>query len=127
MREIKFRAWDKTRRQMIISTNNHYISFSGRLFWQFVFDTFDPLDMQDFELMQFTGLKDSKGVDIYEGDIVSYDFMESHSNCEVMWSEQGVRFGLRDKGDTIIYNVTAEDVAKRAEIIGNIYENPDLQ
>lgn len=74
------------------------------------------------ELMQFIGLKDKKGKEIYEGDIVKH----AGWVCKVVYGENGCCFSLVTKvGDTDL-SVITEAAAKHIEVIGNIYENPEL-
>ena len=73
---------------------------------------------------QYTGLKDSKGVDIYEGDIVS---SKHHSLAEVVFSQKAAKFCIH------IYRMNSyKEMTKRVysilvgcEVVGNIYENPE--
>ena len=79
------------------------------------------LDLPIFEtkhLMQFTGLKDKNGKEIYEGDIVCAD-RHSAPNFQVIFHEGAFR--LRDHINRIMNQVTSG-----FEVIGNIYENPSL-
>jgi hypothetical protein len=128
MRGIKFRAWDKDNKEMIYQSENT-TKPNGIMEAQFTFDEMGAWiftrnygeqvcnEVKNFELMQYTGLKDKNGKEIYEGDIDGSD--------EPMYVvfENG-SFGLKYK-DMPNYFDTCIDW-NRVEIIGNIYENPEL-
>jgi uncharacterized phage protein (TIGR01671 family) len=138
MRKIKFRAWDKKTKKIrsVVS-----IAFHNK---RRVFDYedsnlpkvvnlwgYDIIEQKDiclhregneYVLMQYTGLKDKNGKEIYEGDIVKWAKETNHtSKCTmlgpkpIIWSSEFCGFELNGFG--LIY--------KKYEIIGNIYENPD--
>ena len=86
--------------------------------------------------MQYTGLKDKNGKEIYEGDVVElFNIIdETEGNWEVFWSQE--RWGLRRgddeydngdyyRGDDIRWEVW-QDGRGGVKVIGNIYENPEL-
>ena len=96
-REIKFRAWINEKMwHFDIKESAGYVWHKGNL-------------------MQYTGLKDKNGKEIYEGDIVSNNLKEQGI---VKWKGIGFDWGddfSKGKGDT-----------DEIEVIGNIYENPEL-
>lgn len=107
-REIKFRAW-----------NNRESKPEVKMIYGVVINELGEVCMPDGDwwslpLMQYTGLKDKKGRDIYEGDIVKYD----NSKYEVLFN--GGSFQL--KTGSGYYAMSPQ----YCEIIGNIYENPNL-
>lgn len=106
-REIKFRAWDATSKKMwwpdAIAADGRNIALVN----EFGVHT---TDTQHDILMQFTGLHDKDGKEIYEGDIVRH----AHGDFEVSWLNVGwTPFMSWHSGD-------------QYEVIGNIYENPEL-
>lgn len=68
MREIKFRAWQKDKKMMCEVKNIHFVSEQASLKEKENVTNTRPF--KDIELMQFTGLYDKNGKEIYEGDIL---------------------------------------------------------
>ena len=148
-REIKFKAWDLENKQMIDAES-----------W-FFSEEFEPFvdsvknAQEHFDLMQFTGLKDKNGYEIFEGDIL--EIIEAndsdHGFCfsigykfTVLWLEDGFwlvpynktlevikteKTGTGICGKCISYSgLFSEnheiDIGHFSKVIGNIYENPEL-
>lgn len=95
MREIKFRAWD-VERSLMIELNSIVLPITTNT------------------VMQYTGLKDKNGKEIYEGDIMEYDHHGDH-NLSVVEFDYG-------SFEWYPYYMDSTDF----ELIGNIYENPEL-
>lgn len=120
MRDLKFRAWDG--KKMIEPCVNMLIqSSNGYPFWQFGFNEPDP--MFGTIVMQFTGLKDKNGKEIYDGDVVRA--WGRHNDCE--YTPFIVEWGNQEDSD-IGNDATGFNVGADLyyEVIGNIYENPEL-
>lgn len=128
MRNIKFRAWDKKVKKMYGVTCidfacwDLYLDSPGRKYG-------NAKKIAIENLMQFTGLFDKNGKEIYEGDIVNYSgygFTETFQMFigEVYWSNHRTSFSIKN-GDihlNPIYPIEEDKV----KIVGNIYENPEL-
>ena len=122
MREIKFRAWDKRRQQFHWGISNVCLTLGGNLMWQFGFKSPDFLDKEeaeDYVLQQYTGLHDKNGEEIYEGDIIRDNEKKNH---KVLWDSS--LYGWSPFGCHIPWSVGS--LPKHFEVIGNIYENPEL-
>lgn len=108
MREIKFRAWNGTG---MIDEDSFFVRYGKA--WLLM--DFDPPKRTEFPLMPYTGLNDIDGVKIYEGDIVR--------QYEEGWNTGG--FG--DWRTFVVECVSKSgSLLKDCEVIGNIYENPEL-
>ena len=128
MRETNFRAWDSLTNKMFpveiidYSVRSVYIGESNGLSGERDFD--------DIELMQFTGLKDKNGKEIFEGDIVRYKLGRNIFTEVVVYDKDSAGFGVVDNDvDGIIFSFGElwEDIElHNLEIIGNKYENPEL-
>ncbi len=125
MREIKFRAWVKEKKAIFevilidyVSKKVTYIVERTGHLLNIRHDKFN-----DVELMQYTGIKDKDNKEIYEGDILFESFGERY--YKVVF-ENG-SFRAEFKGDFEEYSFDLIDVvAQGCEIVGNIYENPEL-
>jgi uncharacterized phage protein (TIGR01671 family) len=80
---------------------------------------------ENASLMQFTGLHDKNGKEIYEGDIVAVSFPESNVNniYEIKFFLTTCSFGLKSKS---YHSTGLLNIEEYYEVIGNIYENPEL-
>lgn len=138
MREIKFRAWDKARKQMISSDKILKICFLGTnhtpnliVYTDREINHFEEIRERDkkycneFELLQYTGLKDKNEKEIFEGDI----FVHNNHKFEVVWDSTrfiGLDNDKSGNGCCCYVDSHYKDGSSSIEVIGNIYENPEL-
>jgi hypothetical protein len=135
-REIKFRAWVKSKDSMVDVTaieqtpDEEYPHGWIACPWEQGFN--ESIDTQekdcvfkteDVVLMQYTGLKDRNGKEIYEGDIVKWD---SVGLGVIGWLSCGFSHDQRNKRSPIGVNHLHPNYTEEYEVIGNIYENPEL-
>lgn len=145
MREIKFRAWDKKSKKMrqvveIVWNTGLYLEPNDntvKLIWVKGYDVIEQKDImmkreKDFELMQYTGLHDKNGKEIYEGDVIkdSSGYIgkvifntTDVASCGCCYDKfMGTGFLAKDAKPNMGYL----DMDERSEVIGNIYDNPEL-
>lgn len=121
MREHKYRAWDSHRKCMIEWNELGALDEGLHLsLWNVLTG-----QVKHIIPMEYTGLKDSEGRDIYEGDILS-DKEGDNYHITVVWSEQELRFGVTENGGNIVYHISQKIVGEKYRIIGNIHETPEL-
>ena len=135
MREIKFRAWSDINKKMLYSESKTDEYYNGAfLLWGERVGNFWRLGDADHEwyidgasnsndgteskdvLMQFTGLFDKNGKEIYEGDILKI----GNSNIEVIWDKNNAWFTLKSNH----FHLGFQSIFY--EVIGNIYEHSHL-
>ena len=126
-REIKFRAWVETREAMVTVTELGFLT-NGELH-DFKSDDLGGFSVvlsssvgQTVKLMQFTGLKDKNGKEIYEGDICENGDWVPDAHAYSSWQEV-VEWTEGDAGFRGIY---PNGDGMECVVIGNIYENPEL-
>lgn len=137
MREFKFRAWDKRSKKFVqsgIQFNNTTMTLEA---------------IPDIILTQSTGLKDTDGKEIYEGDIVEYNYYyDLHhptiSRKKVVWIDKDASFGCQKEwessekctcgqththkypGISTFRDILSGSKKDSLKVLGNIYENPEL-
>ena len=121
MREIKFRAWDKETKKMWMTKCYLLIDIADGRPFNTVEDMYMPKDR--YALMQFTGLLDKNGKEIYEGDVVSpINFNGSYRDAIIKF-KNGC-FIVESMGMCKDYECLGDKIG--FQIIGNIYENPEI-
>lgn len=130
MRELKFRAWDKTKQKMYlfdeIRINNEY-NLLG--FHEKSCSDYGELDIdeENYDLMQFTGLLDKNGKEIWEGDIVINKYLNQNIVNKVIFNSASFYIDNNERPRLLGEFISDKDlVCYDLEIIGNIYENPEL-
>ena len=127
MREIKFRAWDKKEKLLHTGIDWLDIGLDGKIYNMQISEGLE--ETERYILMQYTGLKDKNGKEIYEGDILFSK--KSWYGCDmeyvVFWHNKEACFFLDNKKYMefpMPLSVSNPDGC--GEVIGNIYENPEL-
>jgi uncharacterized phage protein (TIGR01671 family) len=124
-REIKFRVWDDETKIMIYPHNSTYRPHHQ---WFTKENTIEYANMQNgfttTQIMQFTGLKDKNDREIYEGDIIKTSGLLDNIIGEVIFLTELGSWGIHPKDWDKL--TTYRIYEGKREIIGNIYENPEL-
>ena len=131
-REILFRAWYKTKKKMVFfpDLNSCWIASNGiiGIDTDLKSDTYIEHENEWWKnmspLMQYTGLKDKNGKEIYEGDIIEKYHCDIKSFGEL--KTDGMQWWIEDKLNETHWENMDITSGKFCEIISNIYENSDL-
>ena len=125
----KYRAWDSVEKKFV----EHFFITDNGLICNMEKPTSDsklliPIEKSELILMQSTGLKDKNGKEIFEGDILACETDDEVINVNVFWDEEHALFMFKSKkyNERELLAELVEDNTYPFEIIGNIYENPEL-
>ena len=135
MRPIKFRAWineddpEYSRmvysEQAVLTAIRHVYGGKGVANQAGFSDCCNQPKPERYVLMQYTGLKDGNGMEIYEGDIVAEQDVDGIFTWVVKWDKKEALFKIESLSDTFFGGDMLEVFALSA-IIGNIYDSPEL-
>ena len=155
IREIKFRAWDKSKKSMVNSFNIFDLrsNYPSDPYEEIIIESSNKGDIEfkkdNLILLQYTGLKDKSGKEIYEGDVIlvadSYTDVITDDGqgptedfnhlAPIIYNEKFGCFGVNiehggdyfDKGFSSFEKIQSNLGILELEVIGNIYESPELQ
>ena len=125
----KYRAWDSVEKKVV----EHFFITDNGLICNMEKPTSDsklliPIEKSELILMQSTGLFDKNNTEIFEGDVLAIETDEGVTNLKVFWDEKHALFMFESKkyNEKDLLAELVEDNTYPFEIIGNIYENPEL-
>ncbi len=129
MRKIKFRAWSKLAKRMYLPEKgcDLLIRIDGKVFVDI--DIKENIGISEViattELMQFIGLKDKNGKEVYEGDIIEF---ENQGKYVIIYREDSAMFYVRPTTNGEQIPIWLEYSKQNCPYVvsGNIYENPEL-
>ncbi len=126
-RIIKFRVWDNKAK---LFTFDYLIHQTGKVFVMYVGHTLVDPNHEDYVIQQFTSLLDKNNKEIYEGDIIKYKIWQNEYEIQEFQKIRYVEF----KNGCFYPREHKEECedgwysygTKELEVIGNIFENPEL-
>ncbi|MEJ6471038.1 YopX family protein [Fusobacterium nucleatum] len=124
MKEFKMKAWLKKEKKMVaiigIDFNYEYIRYTedGNLFNE----NYKTVAFKDIELLQFSGAKDKAGQELYEADVIKFNDGIDDIYGLISYDDEDATYRVSYE------NITEHlsDLEGDFEIVGNIFENPDL-
>lgn len=127
MREIKFRFWDKNN---LFWLDYIKLSAAGKMMTAGNYRMIPIKHPEEIEIMQYTGIKDRNGKEIFEGDILKRKILNEEIGdlMEVFWCDEYASFRVRrigGKNERIDIHIDGKNGGYWFEVIGNIYENPN--
>lgn len=137
MRVFKFRIWNNEEMIVLENSGVQYFDFEGNYSLGFTVDAYEgfwaheqyetPTDKaKTFPIMQYTGIQDIKGIDIYEGDILE-TWVSSEWDNEVPHKERAVvEFDINKYWVKSLYTADWHELSYKWIVVGNIYQNPEL-
>lgn len=125
MREIKFLAWHPEWRDVVYADNEDEYLWGKREFYPFEFRVgFSSYPKDDrWVLLQYTGMKDKDGQEIFEGDILE---KPDGRRVKVVWCSTSVFAGWDLVAVNSLGELPIHPWAEEWKVIGNVYENPEL-
>ena len=121
MKEIKFRAYDEESQKIYQITDINFSDYSANGVccgeWK---------EFSTNNLLQYTGLKDRNGVEIYSGDILKFKYTSSdYKKAYIEWNEEKASYDFVDNETKLNYSYNFRQI-NNIEVIGNVYEHKHL-
>ena len=124
MSELKFRVWDTHRKTIYPAQEIRFKNNELLAAWRIPGER--CLVEGAVLIMQYIGAKDKNGVEIYEGDVIRENAGGKYRDYVVRWSDGKCGFIADTKALCKVFPCLNQGTAKYLEVVGNIYESPEL-